>query len=136
MFYVTKLCDHPIGRSTRLPKYVWENPAIVSLDCNKNTGLPYEDKLCFFRYLALHRECHPNLERDTQHYFERDADDVEDFDGVTLEELPDLEKLFELNIYVYRLVECEDEDTEKTEIVAQLIQRSHHTDANSMYLNL
>ena len=34
-----------------------------------------------------------------RHYFERYAG--EDFDGVTLEELPDLEKLFELNIYVY-----------------------------------
>ena len=32
-FYVTKLRDHPIGRSTRLPKYVLENPAVVSLDC-------------------------------------------------------------------------------------------------------
>ena len=136
-FYVTKLRDHPIGRSTRLPKYVLENPAVVSLDCNEHTGLPYEHKLCFFRCLALHRgyQAH-NSERDTQHYFERYADDVEDFDGVTLEELPDLEKLFELNIYVYRLVECEDEDTEKTEIVAQLIQRSHRNYANTMYLNL
>ena len=64
-FYVTKLRDHPIGRSTRLPKYVLENPAIVSRDCDKRTGLPYKDKLCFFRCLALHRGCHPrNLERD------------------------------------------------------------------------
>ena len=59
-FYVTKLRDHPIGRSTCLPKYVLENPAIVSLDCNKRTGIPYEDKLCFFRCLALHRGCHPH----------------------------------------------------------------------------
>ena len=72
----------------------------------------------------------------TQHYFERYSNDEDDFDGVTLEELPDLEKLFELNIHVYRLVECEDEGTEKTEIVAQLIQRSHRTYANSMYLYL
>ena len=116
---------------------VMENPAVVSLNCDKNTGLPYEDKLCFFRCLALHRGCQAhNLERDKQHYFERYPEDIENFDGVTLEELPDLEKLFELNIYVYRLVECEDEDTEKTEIVAQLIQRSHRTYANSMYLNL
>ena len=134
IFYVTKLRDHPIGHSTCLPKYVLENPAIVSLDCNKRTGIPYEDKLCFFRCLALHRGCHPhNLERDTQHYSERYAVDVENFDGVTLEELPDLEKLFELNIYAYRLVKCEDE---KTDIVAQFIQRSHRTYANSMYVNL
>ena len=46
-FYLTKLRDHPIDRSTRLPKYVLENPAIVSLDCDYNTGLPYKDKLFF-----------------------------------------------------------------------------------------
>ena len=46
-FYLTKLRDHPIDRSTRLPKYVLENPTIVSLDCDYNTGLPYEDKLFF-----------------------------------------------------------------------------------------
>ena len=133
-FYLTKLRDHPIGRSTRLPKYVLENPAVVSLDCNEHTGLPYEDKLCFFRCLAhAHRGCLAhNLERDTKHYFERYAG--EDFDGITLEELPDLEKLFELNIYVYRLVECEDNG--KTDIVAQLIERSHRTYTSSIYLNL
>ena len=135
-FYVTKLRDHPIGRSVRLPKYVLDNPAIVSLDCDKNTGLPYEDKLCFFRCLALHRGCHSkNLERDTQHFYEQ-YDDSDDFDGVTLEELPELEKLFELNIYVYRLTELHDEDQDTTEVVAQLIQRSHRSYAKSMYLNL
>jgi hypothetical protein len=92
-FYVTKLRDHPIGRSVRLPKYVLESRAIVSLDCSKQTGLPYEDKLCFFRCLALHRGCHPhNLERDTQHFYEQYSED-DDFDGVTLEELPELEKV-------------------------------------------
>ena len=135
-FYVTKLRDHPIGRSTRLPKYVLENRAVVSLDCNEQTGLPYDDKLCFFRCLALHRGCHPhNLERDAKHFYEQYSDG-EEFDGLTLEELPDLEIMFELNIYVYRLVECYDEDNDTTSVVAQLIQRSHRAYANSMYLNL
>jgi hypothetical protein len=68
-FYVTKLRNPPIGPSVRLPKYVLENPAIVSLDCDKNTGLPYKDKLCFFRCLAMHTGCQPhNLERDTKHF--------------------------------------------------------------------
>jgi hypothetical protein len=71
-FYVTKLRDHPIGRSVRLPKYVLEIPAIMSLDCNEQTGLPYKDKLCFFRCLALHKGCHPhNLDRNTQHFYEQ-----------------------------------------------------------------
>ena len=92
MFYVTKLRDHPIDRSVHLPKYVLENRAIVSLDFNKKTGLPYKDKLCFFRCLALHHECHPHtLERDAKHFYKQYSDGDE-FDGVTLEELPDLEK--------------------------------------------
>ena len=94
-FYVTKLRDHPIGRSVRLPSWTV-----------KKNGLPYKDKLCLFRCLALHRGCHPhNLERDAKHFYEQYSDG-EEFDGVTLEELPNLEKMFELNIYVYRLVEC------------------------------
>ena len=69
--YVTKLRDHPISRSARLARYVLENPAIVSLDCNEQTGLPFKDKLCFFRCLALHRGCHPhNLERGTHNFYE------------------------------------------------------------------
>ena len=99
------------------------------------TGLSYEDKLCFFRCLALHRGCHHNLERDTKHFYEQYSED-DDFEGDTLEELPKLEKLFELNIYVYRHVECYDEDKDKIDIGAQLIQRSHRAYANSMYLNL
>ena len=135
-FYVTKLRDHPIGRSVHLPKYVPENRAVVSLDCSEKTGLPYKDKLCFFRSLALHRGCHPhNLQRDAKHFYEQYSDG-EEFDGVTLEQLPDLEKMFELNNHVYRLVECYDEDNDTTSIVAQLIQQSHRAYANSMYLNL
>jgi hypothetical protein len=133
---MTKLRDHPIGRSVRLLKYVLENTAIVSLDCREQTGLPYEDKLCFFRCLAMHKGYHPhNLEHDTKHFYEQYSED-DDSDDVTLEEFSDLEKLFELNIHVYRLVEVYDEDKDKTDIVAQLTQRSHHAYANSMYPNL
>ena len=38
-FYVTKLRNHPIGRSVHLPKYVLENRAIVSLDCNEKNWI-------------------------------------------------------------------------------------------------
>ena len=77
---------------------------MVSLDCCKRTGLPYEDKSCFFCCSALHRGCQAqNLERDTKHSFERYSNDEDDFDGVTLKELPDLEKLFELNTYSWNV---------------------------------
>jgi len=71
-FYVTKLRGHPIGRSGILPTYIVNNKAVYVLDCDKNTGNPYHDQLCFFRCLALHNGCRlKNLERDTKHYFER-----------------------------------------------------------------
>ena len=59
----------------------------------------------------------------------------DEFEGVSLDELSDIEKLFELNIYVYELTEILDENEEK-KVVAQLVQRSHRRYANSMYLNL
>ena len=136
--YVSKLRGHPIGKSTRLPLYVLNNPTILSLDCNNQTGRPYEDNLCFFRCLAAHRGCHPNnLERDTQHFYERYVEVSNDkFEGVSLDELPELEKLFELNIFVYELVEIYDDETEERWVVAQLVQRSHQRYSNSMYVNL
>ena len=55
IFYVTKLRDHPNGRCSRLPKYVLENFAIVSLDCDEHAGLRnYKGKICFslFRFTS------------------------------------------------------------------------------------
>ena len=47
-----------------------------------------------------------------------------------------MEELFELNIFVYELVEIYDDETEEKSVVAQLIQRSHRRYSNSMYMNL
>ena len=91
-----------------------------------------------FRCLAVHRGCYPhNLERDTQHFYERYAEvSNHEFEGVSLDQLPELENLFELNIFVYELVEIYDDETEQKSVVAQLIQRSHRRYFNSMYMNL
>ena len=91
----------------------------------------------FFRCLAVHRGCHPhNLERDTQPYFERYAEvSSDEFEGVSLDELSDLEKRFELNIFVYQLVQILDDENEQNKVVAQLVQRSHRRYSNSIYLN-
>ena len=71
-FFVTKIRGHLIGRDKNLPHYIVENRGIMSLDCDENTGKPYNDNLCFFRALAQHNGCHKkNLERDTKHYYER-----------------------------------------------------------------
>jgi len=71
-FFVTKVRGHPIGKATLLPNYVLLNQAIVALECDSNTGKPYNDWLCFFRCLAVHNGGHlKNLKRDTEHYFEQ-----------------------------------------------------------------
>jgi len=75
-----------------------ENRGINVLDTNLQTGKPYNDNLCFFRALALHNGCYKkNLERDTQHYFERYRQTVlekKKFSGVKLEEIPELATTF------------------------------------------
>lgn len=71
-FYVNKLRNYPIGRSTFLPPYIIHNKAILALECDKNNGQQYSDNLCFFRCLALRRGYNlKNLERETKSCFER-----------------------------------------------------------------
>ncbi|KAK3725754.1 hypothetical protein QZH41_001058 [Actinostola sp. cb2023] len=145
-FYVSKIRGHPIGRSVLLPPYILNNRGIISLDCHRRSGLPYRDQLCFFRCLALHNGCHlKNLERDTKHYFERYLEifPQEDgiFQGIKLEELSELEKLYEINIAVYSLEpdnsdEDKAEDLDRPEIIARLVQRSHRHYTSTLYLNL
>ena len=71
-FYVTKLHGHPIGRSSELPAYILNNKAIVALVCDGNSGVAYQDALCFFRCLAVFNGCHrKNLKAATDTYFLR-----------------------------------------------------------------
>ena len=135
-FFITKIRGHPIGRGTDLPKYLSNNNGLLPLDRDHKTGKVYSDNLCFFRALALHNGCHPkNLERDAKHYYERYREalfDKKKFSGVKLKELPDIEHLFDVNIFVYALEptkpDGEEEDEDNTEegntvpdIAAQLV---------------
>ena len=68
------------------------------------------------------------------------------FHGVTLEDIPDLKKLFEANVFVYNLEptgddgeegdENNEEEKEKPEIAAHLVYRSHRHYTSTLYLNL
>ncbi|KAK3741920.1 hypothetical protein QZH41_001681 [Actinostola sp. cb2023] len=150
-FYVTKLHGHPIGRSSELPAYILNNKAIVALVCDGNSGVAYQDALCFFRCLAVFNGCHrKNLKAATDTYFLRYSAQYPDsrFKGVKLEELTDLEKLFNINIVVYSLEphhstqEDDDDDDENSEqpiegdVVAHIVRRSHRHYPETMYLNL
>ena len=135
-FFITKLRGHPIGRGKHLPHYIVENRGIVPLDRDKSANKSYDNSLCFFRALVLHNGCHiKNLERHTQHYYERyrqTQKQKKTFHGVTLEESPDLERLFEVKVFVYSLEPTKpdgddgdsddyDEDEANPEVSAQLI---------------
>ena len=121
-FFITKLRGHPVGRDSDLPPYLSKNNGSLPLDCNAWKSKIYNDNLCFFRTLALHKGCHSkNLERDAKHYYEQYREtwpDKKKFCGVKLKELPELEHLYEVNIFVYSLEPTkpdgeEDDDTEK-----------------------
>ncbi|KXJ22829.1 Zinc finger and SCAN domain-containing protein 22 [Exaiptasia diaphana] len=139
-FFVSKIRDHPIGRSGLLPEYIMNNRGLIALDCKDKTGEPYDDHLCFFRCLALHNGSHvSSLEGDTKTLFERYLQSFpqnEGFQGIKLEDLPELEKVFQLNIAVYSLEpECNEENV-RPKIIARLVKRSHHTFPTTLNLNL
>ena len=83
-------------------------------------------------------------------YFTRYLQNLEQppkkFHGVTVEEIPDLEILFEVNVFVYNLESTEDdgeegdenneEEKEKPEIAAHLVYRSHRHYACTLYLKM
>ena len=52
-FYVNKLFDRPIGARVVLPDHILKSKAVVALVGGSHG--PYEDNLCFFRCLDVHR---------------------------------------------------------------------------------
>ena len=99
---------YPIGDlHGPLPDFVKNNEALVGLETNRRTGLPYNDHLCAFRCLALHQGYDvKNLDGRPNHLFGtwvRFKGGFKDFQGVTYQELPDFESCFRVNVEVYAL---------------------------------
>ena len=96
-----------------LPDYVKRNKAIVGLEKDHLHNAIYRDYLCLFRCLALH------LEREAPALYAEYTDIlVNDFAGVTLEELRTVEAKREVNVVVYTLVDIGDGKT-----TAELVRR-------------
>ena len=120
---------------TPLPTYIKKNKAVIDLEREPNNYKRYNDNLCLFRCLALHRGGDRyHLESAVEKLYEK-YDDVpmEEFAGVTLEDLYRVETTFQTNVCFYKLVESDDDDGKKT---AGLVRRSlcHYSD--TIYLNL
>ena len=130
-FYVTHLYNTPIGTSIVLPSYLKNNKGLISLVNSRQTGRPFNDNLCFFRCLALHRgDPVGRLENRTKELFqmfcERSAITPSEFEGVTLGQLKSLSQLFDVGVHVYK----RDKDGK-----CELVYRSLKQD-NIMNLNL
>ena len=121
-----------------LPTYIKKNKAVIGLEREPINGKRYDDNLCLFRCLALHRGGEVrHLESAVTKLYETYKQDVpiERFAGVTLDDLYRIETTFQTNVCVYKLVESDDDDDDGKKI-AELVRRSlcHYSD--TMYLNL
>ncbi|XP_071793479.1 uncharacterized protein [Asterias amurensis] len=151
--YVNKLTQFPIGSPIeKLPPYVAYNNGLWNLVVNSNTGERYDDSLCFFRCLAVHRgACLNSTEKATRNLAElyRQHTGKKHIDGITLNELAIAEELFNVKIEVYMLLPVEDSDdndilgqddketnTTDEKIQVELIRRSHRHNDDRLCLNL
>ena len=130
-FYVTRLSNVAIGAPIDLPEYLVKNKGLYSLTKSNQSGKPYDDRFCFFRALALHRGAKISAlevpaKRLLREYCDRVAIGVKDFCGISLDQLEDASKIFNVGINVY----AQDKDR-----ITDLIFRSIKQD-DIMYLNL
>ena len=144
-FFVNRIIDHPIGcvGMTDLPMYIKRNKAVIALDTEPQYSKRYNDNLCLFRCLALHRGCErrrlePAVETLYATYAQDDVP-MAAFAGVTMDDLYRVETTFETNVCVYSLVkpdgdEAEEEDGGKS--TAELVRRSVCKYPDTLYLNL
>ena len=119
--FVNRILQHPIGCvGIVLPPYVTFNKALTALEKDHHSR-PYVDNLCLFRCLGLHLGHDPKAL-----YAKYTNQPVQMFEGVTIDELHNVETLFEVNIIVYKL----------SDTSAQLVRRSVGKYANTMHVNL
>ena len=117
--------------------YIKKKKGVIGLKTETNHNKRYNDNLCLFRCLALHRGCDLyRLEPAVKTLYEAyDQDDVpmEEFAGVTLDDFYRVETTFQTNVCVYKLVKPDAEDGKLT---AELVRQSLCHYPETMYLNL
>ena len=132
-FFLNRIIHHPIGCvGVTLPDYLKHNKAVVGLAKDEH-GATYNDNLCIFRCLALHRGCDVRrLETTVVTLYAKYTDTpVHDFAGVTIDDLSKIEATFGVNVVVYKLDEITDGTT-----VGEFVRRSLCQFTDTMTLNL
>ena len=120
-------------KDTFLPEPLLRNCNVSCLNFERNTRQPYNDNLCLFRALALHLLGHEKLEEETSKVFNlflntSEEGDVSKFQDVHLNDIPNVEDLLQLNIFLY------DIDFVDGELIGELCRRSFQKYENSVKL--
>ena len=110
-------------KDTILPEPLLRNCNEHCLTFEKNTLQPYNDNLCLFRALALHLHGNKKLEEETSkilNFFpvNKEERDVSKFQRVHLNDIPKVEDLLQLKIFLY------DIDSVDGELIGELLRRS------------
>lgn len=112
-----------------LPDHITRNKNVKTLLCDDHGDRFYNDQMCFFRALAVHQNV-LNRERVTKEYCEtwmKKQGLVGYFAGIDLEQIPDLEETFQINIHVLTL----DENSE-----AHALHASARRFPDNLYLDM
>ena len=126
--------DVPMGcKDTVLPEPLLRNCNVNCLTFERNTIQPYNDNRCLFRALAVHLHVNEKLEEETSKTFNlflknSEDGDVSKFQGLHLNDIPNIEDLLQLNIFLY------DIDFVDGELIGELCRRSIQKDEKSFKL--
>ena len=105
------MTTYPLGKPPHLPDYVKNNRHIIGLEKDNNHAYRYKDSLCFFRCLAIgkfgktYHNCNQKAKELFQDYCQHFRIKPQDFEGVELDEFPELEKYFEVQLFAMFLKE-------------------------------
>ena len=116
---------------TVLPEPLLRNFNVKCLTIESKTNQPYNDNICSFRALALHLHGNEKLEEETSKIFNlflnnSEDGDVSKFQGVHVKDIPRVEDLLQLNIFLY------DIDFVDGDLIGDLCRRSIQKYENSV----
>ena len=101
--------SYPLGSPKNLPSFITKNKNIVSMQRNPCTNRIYTDNLCFFRCLAYHKLHKVKCALRTKLLHKQWINYVESHNlktsNETIDQIPDLERCFRVNVNVFKLQE-------------------------------
>ena len=122
--FAALLKDVPMGcKDSVLPELLLKNQNVNRLTYEQNTKKPYKVNLCLFRALVLHLHGKERLEEEASKIFKFFLNncgeaDPSKFQGVHMTEIPKVEEMLQLNIFLY------DIDFADGELIGELARRS------------